>query len=68
MNLQKLFGTILTLLGIIMLILAGIAALQGGLNVLGLVISQWEALVPFILGVIFFSSGIKLINATSGVK
>ena len=62
MSLQKIFGTILTLLGITILIFAGIAALQGGASLFGLAISQWEAIIPFILGLIFFTSGIKLIK------
>lgn len=65
MKLQKVFGSILTLLGVAMLIFSGFAFLQEGAAILGLSISQWEAVVPFIIGIIFFSSGIKLINASS---
>lgn len=65
MKLQKIFGSILTLLGIAMLIFAGIAFLQGGAAIFDLAISQWEAVVPFVIGIIFFSSGIKLINASA---
>ncbi len=65
MKLQKVFGTILTLLGVVMLIFAGIAFLQEGAVILGLSITQWEAAVPFVIGIIFFSSGIKLINASA---
>lgn len=65
MKLQKVFGSILTLLGVAMLIFAGFAFLQEGAAIFGLSITQWEAAVPFIIGIIFFSSGIKLISASS---
>lgn len=65
MKLQKVFGSILTLLGVSMLIFSGYAFLQNGTAVFGMSISQWEAAVPFIIGVIFFSSGIKLISSNS---
>lgn len=63
MSLQKVFGSILTLLGVALLIFSGFAFLRDGAAFFGMAISQWEAIVPFILGVIFFSSGIKLISS-----
>lgn len=66
MDTSKFFGIVLTLLGIFLLLFAGYAALNGGGYLLGMAMSAWGALVPFILGTIFFASGIKLIKATNG--
>lgn len=60
MNIKRLFGTILTILGIIGLIYAAVLFVNGA-SVNG----QVKALITYgILGVIFFSSGIGLIRTT----
>lgn len=59
MNIKRLFGTILTVLGIIGLIYAAILFVNGAGG------SNTKALITYgILGVIFFSSGIGLIRTT----
>lgn len=57
MNIKRLFGTLLTLLGIVGLIYASVLFVnQSG---------QTKALITYgILGIIFFSSGIGLIRST----
>lgn len=67
MTTSKIFGIVLTILGIFLLLFAGYAVLNDGGNLLGMGLSTWEAAVPFILGIIFFASGIRLIK-TSDVK
>jgi uncharacterized membrane protein len=57
MNLKRLFGAILTTLGIIGLIYGAYVFMQGTQN--------WKSLIVIsILGLIFFSSGIGLIKGT----
>jgi hypothetical protein len=57
MNVKRLFGTILTVLGIAGLIYAGYGFINHSL--------QWrELLVAAIIGIIFFASGISLVKNT----
>jgi len=58
MNLKRTFGAILTTLGIIGLIYAGISIMQHSAKATPII-------VVGILGLIFFSSGIGLIKTTS---
>lgn len=59
MNVKRIFGTILTVLGIIALIYAAILFVNGAGS------SNTKALITYgILGIIFFSSGIGLIRTT----
>jgi hypothetical protein len=62
LDLKKVFGPVLTLLGTIVLLFACVAFLSGGEKVLGLSVSKTESAVPFIVGLIFFLSGINLIK------
>lgn len=58
MNVKQTFGILLTLLGIGALIYTGVQVMDQGKD-------QFKVLiVTGILGIIFFSSGIKLISAT----
>lgn len=59
MNLKRIFGSILTSLGIIILI-------YGGYNFIKVSSSgEWKVIITtFILGIIFFISGISLIKTT----
>lgn len=61
MNQKRTFGSILTVLGIIGIIIAAMAFLQIG----GLGLSKMNSLVPFIVGLIFFMAGINLVRTTS---
>lgn len=57
MNVKRLFGTILTVLGIVGIIYAGYGFIQQSM--------QWrQLLVAAVIGVIFFISGIGLVRNT----
>jgi len=58
---KKTFGAILTLLGIIGIIWGAYAFMMGGD---GGVVGKYTAAVPFIVGLIFFFSGIGLVKTT----
>lgn len=57
MNVKRIFGTILTILGIIGLIYAGVGFVQHSVQVR-------EMIVIGIIGIIFFVSGISLVRNT----
>jgi uncharacterized membrane protein len=60
MTIKKILGTVLTILGCVVLIYAASLFLADN-------ITNWkELIVSFVLGVIFFSSGIGLIKHTDG--
>ena len=65
MNLKRTFGAILTILGIIGIIMGSYALMKTGARVVGLSMTWATALVPFIVGLIFFFSGIGLIKNTA---
>ncbi len=57
MNLKQIFGPLLTILGIVGLIYGAFLFLEEG--------NDWRMiLVSFVLGLIFFSSGLGLIKGT----
>ncbi|MCC9167624.1 hypothetical protein [Pontibacter harenae] len=58
---KKTFGAILTTLGIIGLIWAAYAFMMGGD---GGVVGKYTSVVPFVIGLIFFFSGISLVKST----
>ena len=64
MNMKRTFGAILTILGIIFIIWGAFAFLSGGGSMGGLSVGKFNAVVPFIVGLIFFISGIGLIKGT----
>ena len=57
MNVKRIFGTILTILGIVGLIYAGWGFMQQSADTRSLI-------VAFIIGIIFFVSGISLVRNT----
>jgi hypothetical protein len=59
MDIKKILGAILTLGGIVLLLYAGYAFLRGGTVMFGTEVTAWEALVPFIIGVIFLGYGFE---------
>ncbi|MDJ1466262.1 hypothetical protein QNI19_21180 [Cytophagaceae bacterium DM2B3-1] len=65
LDLKKVFGSVLTVLGIVMVLFACVAFLSDGKAVLGLSVSKWESLVPFVVGFLFFMGGLSLIRQTS---
>jgi uncharacterized membrane protein len=64
MNMKRTFGAILTILGIIFIIWGSFAFLSGGSSMAGVSVGKFNAIVPFIVGLIFFISGIGLIKGT----
>lgn len=64
MNMKRTFGAILTILGIVGIIWAAVAFLSGGSAVGGVAVGRYTAAVPFIVGLIFFFSGISLVKTT----
>lgn len=59
---EKIFGPILTVLGVVVILYASVAFLSDGKVVLGLSVSQSESVVPFIVGLLFFLAGLSLIR------
>lgn len=68
MDLKQVFGTILTVLGIIILIVAVVGIISGGTNIMGLAMGVWQATIVSVLGLIFFLTGISLIKNTSSPR
>ncbi|MGB3181764.1 MAG: hypothetical protein WBB45_10265 [Cyclobacteriaceae bacterium] len=62
METKKVLGILLVIIGAGLILLAGYAALAGQINLGAMAISRIGSIVPFIIGAVFFSSGIKLIN------
>jgi len=65
MNMKRTFAAILTVLGIIFIIWAAYSFMTGGSSVGDVTVGKFNSLVPFIVGLIFFGSGISLIK---GIK
>jgi predicted Na+-dependent transporter len=61
MNMKRTFGAILTILGIIGIIWGAYAFMMGGD---GGVVGKYTSAVPFVVGLIFFFSGINLVKTT----
>lgn len=61
MNMKRTFGAILTILGIVGIIWGAYAFVMGGD---GVAIGKFTAAVPFVVGLIFFFSGINLVKTT----
>lgn len=64
MDLKQVFGTVLTILGIIILIISVIAIISGGTNIMGITLGVWQGAIVAVLGLIFFLTGISLIKRT----
>ena len=59
MNMKRTFGAVLTILGIIGIIWGAYAFIMGGD---GAMVGKFSSVVPFIVGLIFFFSGINLVK------
>ena len=62
---KSIFGSGLTILGIIVILYACVAFLSDGKVILGLSVNKTESAVPFVVGLVFFVSGVSLINNLS---
>jgi len=61
MNMKRTFGALLTILGIIGIIWGAYAFLMGGD---GAAVGKYTSAIPFVIGLIFFFSGISLVKTT----
>ena len=61
-NLRRFFGSMLTILGTIVVLYACVAFLSDGKPVLGLSVTKWESAAPFIVGLIFLLTGVNLVR------
>ena len=61
-DLKRVFGPLLTLLGIVLILYASVAFLSEGRVILGLSVSKGESIVPFVVGLVFFGAGISLLK------
>lgn len=60
-DMKRTFGALLTILGIIGIIWGAYAFLMGGD---GVAVGKFTAAIPFVVGLIFFFSGISLVKTT----
>ncbi len=58
---KRFFASLLTILGIVVVLFACIAFMSDG-PVLGMTVTKWESIVPFAVGLVFLLSGVNLIN------
>lgn len=61
MNMKRTFGALLTILGIVGIVWGAYAFLMGGD---GAAVGKFTAAIPFVIGLIFFFSGISLVKTT----
>ncbi len=61
-SLKKFFGSFLTILGIIVVLFACVTFLNDGKPVLGMSVTKWESLVPFLVGMVFLITGVSLVS------
>lgn len=65
MNIKQSIGLSVIILGTVCLLFAGYVFVWGETHLLGTSVNRWEALVPTILGSIFFKQGISLMKTSS---
>ncbi|GGH43306.1 hypothetical protein ACN9ML_14380 [Dyadobacter endophyticus] len=58
---KRFFGSLLTILGIAVLLFACVAFLSDK-PVLGLTVTKWESIVPFLVGTVFLLTGVNLVK------
>ncbi|MCE7039628.1 hypothetical protein [Dyadobacter sp. CY312] len=58
---RRFFGALLTLLGIAVLLFACVAFLSEK-PVLGMTVTKWESVVPFLVGSVFLLTGVNLVS------
>lgn len=62
MDLKKVFGVFFTLLGTAILLISVYAMIAGSVFLLGVEIGILESVITAVLGIIFFSAGVKFIR------
>jgi len=62
MRLKQIFGVLFTLLGTLILLFTVYSFLKGTATVLDVEVSGFQTLVVAILGLIFFSAGVKFLR------
>jgi hypothetical protein len=62
MRLKQIFGVLFTLLGTLILLFAVYSFLKGSASILQVEVSGFQTLIVAILGLIFFSSGVKFLR------
>lgn len=62
MDMVKIFAGILTGAGMLLMIFACLAFLQGSGKLFGVGIDKWGALAPFLLGSLLFAAGVYLLR------
>lgn len=62
MDIVKIFAGILTGAGMLLMIFACLAFLQGTGTLFGVGIDKWGSLAPFLLGTLFFVAGVYLLR------
>jgi hypothetical protein len=59
---RRFFGAALTIIGTFVILFACVAFLSDGRPTLGLSVTKGESAAPFIVGMIFFLSGVSLVR------
>lgn len=62
MDLKKVFGILFTLLGTALLLVSAYAMIAGSVLLLGLEIQALQSIITAVLGIIFFTAGVKFIR------
>lgn len=63
MDAKQIMSIFLTVLGVGMMIWGGLALAGNGGNFFGEYVGKWGSIVPLIIGIIFFTYGIKLFTS-----
>jgi hypothetical protein len=58
---KRFFASLLTILGIVVILFACVGFLSDK-PVLGMTITKWDSVVPFIVGIVFLISGVNLVS------
>ncbi len=59
MSIQKVFGILFTLLGTAILLVSAYAMISGPIVIFETEVDGFKAIIPAILGIIFFSAGVR---------
>jgi threonine/homoserine/homoserine lactone efflux protein len=64
MELKQIMGITITILGMLCIGFGAYVLMMGETQLFGSPINRWEALVPLILGLVFFGSGVSLVRSS----